>query len=602
MQAHTFHIPVMGLGFTIDTPAKVAHYGIDSVISIVDDFLIESMRKLYSAKLDLPFSAITDKVEDHRAKRITEYLNLVDFAVKQKFEDLKLSIEGTTEEFQKYVELLPDFSEVKKNIIELLNNNTSIKEIKEWINQHLVLGSIDVNIMTKLDNAHYKNGKQLGPEHNDAHAALRGFANSNLDSSVVLSAGMNPRLYGYFTKFNDFFPDKNGNLKKRIILKVSDFRSALIQGKFLAKKGIWISEYRVESGLNCGGHAFATDGFLFGPILEEFKKNRESLFTTIYDMYTAALVSLNKNVPNKPHEMKITAQGGVGTAEEHSFLMENYNLDSIGWGSPFLLVSEATSIDEETQELLRKSEEDDFYTSNISPLGVKFNSVRGSSKDIEKEIKAAQGNPGSSCPKKFLTYNTEYTDIPICTASHKYQSLKLSELKLEITDAEKLKEETDKVINKSCLCVGLSTSALRANDISDKMHGNATSVCPGPNLAYFSELVSLKTMVDHIYGKINIMKRTDRPNLFMKELKLYIEHLADKVEDFSNPVTEKQVKYFDQFQENLQKGIKYYHELSEEVKGKFNQLMGSFSSELERLEVELNKLKSEFFHSEKISK
>ena len=37
---HTFHNPVMGLAFTIDTPVKVARYGISSVISIVDDILL----------------------------------------------------------------------------------------------------------------------------------------------------------------------------------------------------------------------------------------------------------------------------------------------------------------------------------------------------------------------------------------------------------------------------------------------------------------------------------------------------------------------------------------------------------------------------------
>jgi len=52
---------------------------------------------------------------------------------------------------------------------------------------------------------------------------------------------------------------------------------AIIQGRFLAKKGIWVSEYRVESGLNCGGHAFATDGFLLGPVLEEFRNSKEQL-------------------------------------------------------------------------------------------------------------------------------------------------------------------------------------------------------------------------------------------------------------------------------------------------------------------------------------
>lgn len=49
---------------------------------------------------------------------------------------------------------------------------------------------------------------------------------------------------------------------KKVVIKVSDYRSALIQGKYLAKKGIWVSEFRIESGLNCGGHAFATDGYL----------------------------------------------------------------------------------------------------------------------------------------------------------------------------------------------------------------------------------------------------------------------------------------------------------------------------------------------------
>lgn len=45
---HTFHIPVMGTGFTIDTPFKVAKYGISSVVSLVDDILVENMREYYS--------------------------------------------------------------------------------------------------------------------------------------------------------------------------------------------------------------------------------------------------------------------------------------------------------------------------------------------------------------------------------------------------------------------------------------------------------------------------------------------------------------------------------------------------------------------------
>ena len=146
----------------------------------------------------------------------------------------------------------------------------------------IVPGDIDVNIMTKLDKVNTgRNQEQLPVEFTDALASLRGFAQSDLNSSVVLSAGLNPRLFSYMGQRPEFFPDENGNLKKRVILKVSDYRSALIQGKILAKKGIWISEFRIESGLNCGGHAFPSHGFLLGPILEEFKTHRTSIAVRI---------------------------------------------------------------------------------------------------------------------------------------------------------------------------------------------------------------------------------------------------------------------------------------------------------------------------------
>src|SRR5574343_425334 len=45
---HTFHIPVMGLAFTIDSPVRVAQYGIDSVISIMDDRSEEHTSELQS--------------------------------------------------------------------------------------------------------------------------------------------------------------------------------------------------------------------------------------------------------------------------------------------------------------------------------------------------------------------------------------------------------------------------------------------------------------------------------------------------------------------------------------------------------------------------
>lgn len=130
-------------------------------------------------------------------------------------------------------------------------------------------GAIDVNIMTKLDRDHDRSGRPLPEAGSDALSALRGFMNSRVRSSVVLSAGMNRRLFAYLADFAEVFPDDSGALRKRIILKVSDFRSALVQGKLLAKLGLHVSEFRMESGLNCGGHAFGGKGQLLRRIAQD---------------------------------------------------------------------------------------------------------------------------------------------------------------------------------------------------------------------------------------------------------------------------------------------------------------------------------------------
>ena len=122
-QNHTFHIPVMGTSFSIDTPVKVAHLGISSVISLVDDILIEKMREFYSSKYKLPFKAITNKIDDFRAKRITEYLNLIDKIVKEKFASLKNSIIDSGSELEKYFSLLPDATELRQKFDLFVKNS-----------------------------------------------------------------------------------------------------------------------------------------------------------------------------------------------------------------------------------------------------------------------------------------------------------------------------------------------------------------------------------------------------------------------------------------------------------------------------------------------
>lgn len=565
-EGHSFHIPVLGVGYSIDTPIKVAPYGISSVISLVDDSTIERMREFYSQKFDIPFKKITKEVDDFRAERITSYLNMVDEIVKRKVAGLRSSAAQAGTELEKYISLLPDKSALKEKFNLAQKSRDAADEFRKWIDAKMHVGSIDVNIMTKLDKVNYKNGVELPVEYNDAHAALRGFANSKLQSSLVLSAGMSPRLYSYIENFKDFFPDENGFINKKIILKVSDFRSALVQGKIFAGKGLWVSEYRIESGVNCGGHAFPTNGVLFGPILEEFKKNRDQLYETCIGLYQSALGKKGLPLPAATPELKVTAQGGVGTAEEHELLLNHYELDSVGWATPFMLVPEVISIDNETLDILAKAKEDDLYLSGLSPLGVPFNTVKGVSMSLLKAELAESGKPGYSCTKGFLKFNTEFTEKPICTSSKEYQRKKLKELAEQNLPESEYRKAYEKIVERECLCNGLSTSALVSKEIEVKPDFKVTC-CPGPNLAYFSKVSTLKEMVDHIYGRISVLDNRPRPHMFLKELNMYLDIFKERVETWKkNTEDSKEYKQLVSFQENLMDGVQYYKTLFNEKK------------------------------------
>ena len=560
---HTFHIPVMGLAFTIDSPIRVAKYGIDSVISIMDDDLIEKMTAFYAEKFKQPYEEISQKVEDFRAKRITNYLNLIDTVVTQKFESFKAELIETRSKLDDFMTTLPSSSQLKERLEELIaSGKDNFHELQTTLNHYFHPGSIDVNIMTKLDKDNFKDHEQLPVIYNDAHSALRGFMNSTTNSSVVFSAGMNPRLFSYMESFDAFYPNENGQFQKKIILKVSDFRSAMIQGNFLAKKGLWVSEYRIESGLNCGGHAFATDGFLLGPILEEFKNKKQDLIQSAYGLLTSALTAKNKTLPNTQPDLKLTVQGGVGTAEEHQFLLVHYNMDSVGWGSPFLLVPEATSVDVQTRKLLAGAKSEDLYLSNISPLGVPFNTIKGTTNDFYKNQRIASGKAGSSCPKKFLALSKEYDPEGSCSASKKYQDKKieaLEETRNTISEQAYTKAYTS-ITEKSCLCVGLANPSLLEFGIPVKGQNQGVVVCPGPNMAYFSKEVSLKEMMYHIYGTKNIENHENRPNMFVKELELYLTYLTNQIND-TLEITAQQIKKWETFKTNLTNGISYYKAL-----------------------------------------
>ena len=596
LRAHSFHIPVMGIGFTIDTPLKVSQYGIDSVISIGDDFLLEKIRKMYCNKFSVPYKEINDKIEDFRAKRITSYLNLINKLVAEKFEQVKEYTLQKESELSNYLNMLPDNSNILQEFKRFKNKIPNKQELSSWLKDNLSLGSIDVNIMTKLDKENYFNGEKLSSEYNDAHAALRGYAMSDLSSSVVFSAGLNPRLYSYIEKFNDFFPNKTGEIKKKIVLKVSDYRSALIQGKFLAKKGLWVSEFRIESGLNCGGHAFATDGYLLGPILAEFRDKRDELVQNIHELYVSALSSKNRILPSHKLPIKVTAQGGVGTADEHQFLLNHYQLESVGWGSPFLLVPEATTVDKQTINKLIEATESDLYLSNISPLGIPFNNLRGNTKDLEKVELIKKGRPGSPCIKKHLILNKEFTKKPLCTASRKYQDLKIKQLKTLDLPMLEYKKNYNEIVDKACICTGLGSSTLLAHDLDTSFEGDAVSVCPGPNMAYFSKQMTLHEIIDHIYGRKNVITNPNRPNFLIKELDIYINYIQNKIDTIKNLTDKKQKQYFKNFADNLTNGVNYYitlfNQKSDELSVNKNDVLSILNDKLNEIDIIKNQIEN----------
>ncbi len=563
---HKFHIPVMGLAYTIDSPIKVAQFGIASVMSIVEDRLIEMMRAHYYPTINKAYHPIGTHEDDYRAKRVTDYLNLVNTIVQGQIDKIKHAAFETGSEIVKYFEMLPEDSALKQLYRQMMQTDlpTEKSTLEAYLREQIKPGSIDVNIMTKLDKNNLDKQGELIADGSDAVSALRGYVKSDLkDSSIIFSAGLNPRLYNYLESCREFDINTDGSFNKKVVIKVSDYRSALIQGKYLAKKGIWVSEFRVESGLNCGGHAFATDGFLLGPILAEFKQNKQELIEALFEIYNAALERKGNSKLAAPPAVILSVQGGIGTFEEDNFLHQHYGFDKTGWGTPFLLVPEATTVDDATLKLLCASKDKDVLLSKYSPLGVRFHYLKGTSSEKEKSYRISKGTPGSPCTEKHLSFNTEFTKEPICTASIKYQQLKIAQLKSLGLPEKELEQKLNEVLEKECLCVGLSNSAAINYNQTFVNKLDAVTICPGPNIVNFSKLVSLQTMTDHIYGRTNIIEKINRPNLFVAELYLYIDYLKEELkDDIQHEQFEKRSKYYIAFFQNLRNGISYYRSLN----------------------------------------
>lgn len=177
---HFFPYPCDGYRISIDTPIRVAHFGISSVISIIDDVLCEQIRKYYAEQYKLPYEKISGRHPEIRKKRITAYLNLVDIIVQQNLNKLKALPFVQGNDKTKYFEMLPEESTLRQDYLKFLKMTDGPEKNRLTANVNypsMVAGTIDCNIMTKVDRVSRDPlGNPYPPELSDAKMVLAGFA------------------------------------------------------------------------------------------------------------------------------------------------------------------------------------------------------------------------------------------------------------------------------------------------------------------------------------------------------------------------------------------------------------------------------------------
>ncbi len=262
----------------------------------------------------------------------------------------------------------------------------------------------------------------------------------------------------------------------------------------------------------------------------------------------------------EPQAVRITAQGGIGTAEEDLLLREYYGVDGTGWATPFLLVPEVTNVDDELLRKLCNAKDGDVYLSDSSPFGLPYWNLRTSASEEARRRRIAENRPGSPCWKGFVRlFNTEFTKTPICTASHQYQRLKLEQLQGQDLPDEQRAARREDVLAKSCICHDLAGAATLKNGIDPAA---TPAVCCGPNIVNFSRVATLEEMVGHIYGRSSLLNGSARPHMFLREIDLYVEYLRSQIQKRHLGLGSITPAHVREFKQNLLAGIDHYRGLA----------------------------------------
>ena len=152
---------------------------------------------------------------------------------------------------------------------------------------------------------------------------------------------------------------------------------------------------------------------------------------------------------------------------------------------------------------------------------------------------------------------------------------------------EELEQKIAKILEKACLCEDLAATGFINSSTNGTTKNHPVAVCPGPNLAYFSKIATLEEMVSHIYGRIQLMTDSYRPNMFINELQLYMDYMKNEIQKRLDTWNIKEQKYFDTFKANLQDGINYYKDIIPKLIEESERYHETMRNELLELEQEL---------------
>ena len=151
---------------------------------------------------------------------------------------------------------------------------------------------------------------------------------------------------------------------------------------------------------------------------------------------------------------------------------------------------------------------------------------------------------------------------------------------------------SDQITDKTCLCMGLAATAVINYGIETR-ESKGVSICPGPNMAYFNQELSLQDMSHHIYNGDEGIVRTDRPHMFVNELGMYLKYLSEKIEEHKEDWGRKSGRYLNGFTANMNEGISYYQKMFSSIGDTFNSVKESAINSLNDAAVSMQKMGEE---------